>query len=200
MSKNGHFLRVFVSLANIFFPKRVVFTNCFILKGIVFLEHYLSRRAVFVLCCFFLFLSMEESLNAHCCQETTLELLWTIEQWAKTREQDCIPVGCIPPTRWPCLLVCLWGGAWPWGLPAWSWGGGVPAWSGRGCLPGPGGGVVSQHAMRQTPPCEQNHWRLWTYYLAPTSLRAVKIKQHYFHAHWRKLSVWSVFMFIVCIR
>ena len=31
---------------------------------------------------------MEESLNAHCCQETTLELLWTIEQWAKTREKS----------------------------------------------------------------------------------------------------------------
>ena len=37
------------------------------------------------------------------------------------------------------------------------------------------GVCVSQHALRQTPPCEQNHTRLWKHNLAPTSLRAVKI-------------------------
>ena len=56
----------------------------------------------------------------------------------------------------------------PGGVPVWSWG--VPgpgggAWSQGGCLPGPRmvpgpGRVVSQHALRQTPPCEQNHRRL----------------------------------------
>ena len=112
--------------------------------------------------------------------------------------QDCIPVGCIPPARWPYLPVssarrgggggtCLIrvGGGWSRGgvcLPSPGGGGGY--------LPGPGGGpawsqggrvgVLSQQALRQTPPpppptCEQNHRRLWKYYLAPTSLRAVII-------------------------
>ena len=39
-----------------------------------------------------------------------------------------------------------------------SWGGGVCSRGGV-CLLW-GGGVVSQHALRQTPPCEQNHTRL----------------------------------------
>ena len=67
--------------------------------------------------------------------------------------------------------VCSWGVSAPRGVSA--PGGGVPglggaglggsgpggAWSrGGGCLlPG---GVVSQHALRQTPPCGQNHRRL----------------------------------------
>ena len=47
-------------------------------------------------------------------------------------------------------------------------------------VPGPGdvcsgAAVVSQHALRQTPPYEQNHTHLWKHNLAPTSLRAVKI-------------------------
>ena len=59
-------------------------------------------------------------------------------------QQDCIPVGCIPPARWPYLPACSATGEG--GLPGPR---GVPAWS--------GGGVVSQHALRQTPP-EQNSW------------------------------------------
>ena len=48
-----------------------------------------------------------------------------------TQEQDCIPVGCIPPACWPYLPACTAQGV---SLPE---------------------GVVSQHAMGQTPP-------LWT--------------------------------------
>ena len=54
--------------------------------------------------------------------------------------------------------------------------GGSPCWGGLlaegSALPGQG---VSQHALRQISPCEQNHRRLWKYNLAPTSLRAVMI-------------------------
>ena len=56
-------------------------------------------------------------------------------------EQECIPVGCVPAARRPYAGVCFRGG-----------GGLGSAWSGGGGLPGPGGGVVSQHALRQTPP------------------------------------------------
>ena len=71
--------------------------------------------------------------------------------------------------------VCSWGGAW-------SRGGVCSQAGGEGCLvlggvcswggPGPGE-VVSQHALRQTSPWEQNHTHLWKHNLAPTSLRAV---------------------------
>ena len=81
---------------------------------------------------------------------------------------ECIPVGCVPSARsgsrlggvpgpGGCLLPGEVPGPGEGG--AWSQGGGglVPkggAWS-QG-VPGPGG-VVSQHALRQTPPCEQNN-------------------------------------------
>ena len=64
------------------------------------------------------------------------------------KQQECIPVGCVPSAT---VAVCLRGvpargGSAPEGLPA---PGGVPA---------PGRGVVSQHALRQTPPpCGQSH-------------------------------------------
>ena len=75
-----------------------------------------------------------------------------------TVTQDCIPVGCIPPAGWPYLPVCS-----------------APG----GCLPGLGGaflvrgGGIPACTEADPPPCEQNHRRLWKYYLAPTSLRAV---------------------------
>ena len=84
--------------------------------------------------------------------------------------QDCIPVGCIPHTRWPYLPACtVQGGYLVWGVCS----GGCLVWgmSARGCLVrwgalsvrrgawslGEGGclvpgGVVSKHALRQTPP------------------------------------------------
>ena len=65
-----------------------------------------------------------------------------------------------------------WGGVCSWGLLR----GEVSA--PRGCLllgVSAPRGVVSQHVLRQTPPCEQNHTHLWKHNLALTSLRAVKI-------------------------
>ena len=71
--------------------------------------------------------------------------------------------------------VCSWVGGVCSGVPGWGvsapggclvWGGVCSWW---------GGGVLSKHALRQTPPCEQNHTRLSKYNLAPTLLRAVKI-------------------------
>ena len=72
--------------------------------------------------------------------------------YGKVTEQDCIPVGCVPPVCCLYLPACtaLWGGAWSGGclplVPGGAWSGGVLA-SG----PGWGGGGVSQHAMGQTP-------------------------------------------------
>ena len=48
--------------------------------------------------------------------------------------------------------------------------GGVSAPGGVSAL---GGGIPA--CTEADPPCEQNHTRLWKHYLAPTSLRAVKI-------------------------
>ena len=103
----------------------------------------------------------------------------------KYTQQDCIPVGCVPPALWLYLLACsagggclfLGGGVCSLGVSApggvcsckVSAPGGVCSWRG---VSAPGGGV-SQHALRQIPPCEQNHTRLWKHNLAPTSLRAV---------------------------
>ena len=84
------------------------------------------------------------------------EMLCSIHEdlWHPTylqNKQDCIPVGCIPPACWPYLPACTAQGG------AWSKGG---VWSGGcllgGCLVGGVwgllGGMVSQHALRQTPP------------------------------------------------
>ena len=75
-------------------------------------------------------------------------------------KQDCIPVGCIPPACWPylpaCTVHCAGGGCL---LLVWCLllGGGA-------CL----GGLVSQHALRQTPPVDRIlDTRYWKYYLAP---------------------------------
>ena len=92
--------------------------------------------------------------------------------------QECIPVGCVPVARWPYAGVCFPGGCLLRGISALgdcllgggcllpggvcSRGclllGGVCSWGGvsapRGCLlQGVSAlGVVSQHALRQTPP------------------------------------------------
>ena len=67
------------------------------------------------------------------------------------------------------------------------WGGCVCSW---GC-------VASQHALKQTPPCGQNHRRLWKHYLGPTSLRPVIIwKTRMKHIRRFRLSVIRHFAFI----
>ena len=63
-----------------------------------------------------------------CLKEQTIE---------KILEQECIPVGCVPATRWPYARVCFWGGVC-------SGGAGVCS---RGCLLRGGvcsGGVCSR--------------------------------------------------------
>ena len=62
-------------------------------------------------------------------------------------EQDCIPVGCLPPARWPYLPACSarGGGCLLRGVSA-------PA----GCLLGGGGWYTSMHWGRQPPP-----WTEW---------------------------------------
>ena len=68
-------------------------------------------------------------------------------------KQECIPVGCVPAARRPYAGVCFPGGCLP-GLGGCLPGpGGGSAWSRGVCLIG--GGMASQHALRQTPP-------LWT--------------------------------------
>ena len=74
----------------------------------------------------------------------TTNLLLYKNRLASQEKQECIPVGCVPSAT---VAVCR-------GVPA--PGGCLPA-PGAGRVPGPGGdvcsrGVVSQHALRQTPP------------------------------------------------
>ena len=68
------------------------------------------------------------------------------EQQKGISKQESIPVGSVPSAT--VSVVC--GGVGGWGVPA--WGVGVPAWG----VDVPAWGCVSQHALRQTPPCEQN--------------------------------------------
>ena len=88
-------------------------------------------------------------------------------------KQECIPVGCVPAAHWPYARVCFPGGS------VCSRGGvcsrGVCSQGGcllQGGLLSGGGGVcsrgdvVSQYALRQTPPpCEQNDKQVQKYYL-----------------------------------
>ena len=75
----------------------------------------------------------------------------------------CLPGlgGALPGLGGICLVLGGWS-AWSGVVSAWSrgcsaWSGGVSAWSSGVCLV-QAGGVVSQHALRQTP-CEQNEWQ-----------------------------------------
>ena len=47
--------------------------------------------------------------------------LWAIVEWTKKTEnkseEDCIPIGCVPPACCPYLPACTApGGAWSWGV------------------------------------------------------------------------------------
>ena len=90
--------------------------------------------------------------------------------WQKNlNNKNYIPVGCVPPARWPYLPVCCapgvcsQGGVCSCGVSAQ---GGVP-----GGVSAPGGCLVrrgwypNMHWGR--PPCEQNYRRLWKYNLGP---------------------------------
>ena len=78
-------------------------------------------------------------------------------------KQDCIPVGCIPPACWMYLPACTVQGGVPGprGVSAWGDAWSVGVWDLLG-------GMVSQHALRQTPPVNRIlDTRYWKYYLAP---------------------------------
>ena len=81
--------------------------------------------------------------------------------WQTFFQQECIPVGCVPSAA-VAMSIPACTGKGGWGVcvyPSRHWAGGCLP---RGCLPRavclggclPGG--VSQHALRQTSPCEQN--------------------------------------------
>ena len=90
------------------------------------------------------------------------------------RIQECIPVGCIPPAA---VAICwrvsasVYAGIQPFPPPAWTWTPtlwcqlGPPVWAATppGCGPG------------DTPVNRILDTRFWKYYLAPTSLWAVKM-------------------------
>ena len=121
-----------------------------------------------------------------CADDCTAEL--AIIASNEDKQQECIPVGCVPSTAVAVSAPGGWGVSaqgrvgllpegcllWGKGVPAlgecllleggclvpggaWSWG--VPAPGGRCLLQGSAcsrEGMVSQHALRQPPPCEQN--------------------------------------------
>ena len=96
-----------------------------------------------------------------------------LKSWIKRVSQECIPVGCVPPTA---VAVSKGGvstmhpltrhppppgpGTHPWTRPPRT----------MHPPPPPDQAPPRDHAPS---PCEQNHTRLWKYNLAPTSLRAV---------------------------
>ena len=100
---------------------------------------------------------------------------------------ESVSGGMSAPGGW-CLLpggVCSWGGCGvcsggvcSWGVSALgvsAQGGGIPACI--GCLGGicsRGEGVVSQHTLRQAPPCEQNDKQVQKYYLGHNFIAAGK--------------------------
>ena len=123
-------------------------------------------------------------LNLSCKQEFYHLKCGTI--FISKLQQECIPVGCVPPACCPYLPACTAPRGCTWSQGLYLVLGGVPG--PRGSVPGPGGvstwswglyliwgDVPGWGVPDQVPPCEQNHRRLWKYNLAPTSLRAVNI-------------------------
>ena len=94
-----------------------------------------------------------------------------------SEQQECIPVGCVPAAHWPYAGVCFPGGCLLQG--GGGLGGVCSLGADGGCLlcgcllPG---GLVSQHALRQTaPPVNRMTDRCKNITLATTSLLPVKI-------------------------
>ena len=52
-----------------------------------------------------------------------------------------------------------------------------------GVVSAPGGGVVSQHAPRQTPPCEQNDKQVQKYYLGVTGASFMTVRMLFLITH-----------------
>ena len=99
-------------------------------------------------------------------------------------EQECIPVGCVPPACCPYLPACTAPGvSAPDEEGVWCLlpGGGRGGVCSRGSVCSQGGvsargGVTSLHWARPAPLVNRIlHTRFWKYYLAQTSLRAVKM-------------------------
>ena len=86
------------------------------------------------------------------------------KKWQKThrclqmRTFHCIPVGCVPPTRWPYLPACS----------------ALVGVCSRGRCLVPGSGIPACTEADPPPLDRILNTRFWKYYLAPTSLRAVK--------------------------
>ena len=101
----------------------------------------------------------------------SIRLLEAIMSWSR-KQEECIPVGCVPPACWPYPVVLGKGGVYP---------GGVCL---EGCLPGRclprwgvclggvcrGGGVCPKE-YRNTPPVDKIlDTRLWKHYLPATTV------------------------------
>ena len=82
--------------------------------------------------------------------------------------QECIPVGCFPPAHWPHLVVSA--GRRAYHTPSLRHAHTFPAIHApcHACPP-----ATHTPPPPCTTPCEQKDRRLWKYYLAATSLRAV---------------------------
>ena len=99
-----------------------------------------------------------------------------------TNKQECIPVGCLPPTHWPHLVVsggvCVGGTCMAEGCMA---GGSCMAWWWMtGGVHGSGACMVGRGCVAYTPPMDRIlDTRLWKHYLPATSLWAVIDKQNY---------------------
>ena len=79
-------------------------------------------------------------------------VLPSVNRTAGPKNQECIPVGCVPAAHWPYAGVCfpVWGGS--------PWQGGLLL---GGCLLR-GGVAASQHALRQTPQWTESQTRVKT--------------------------------------
>ena len=76
------------------------------------------------------------------CRETKLRSLLSVRNNCTLSncrlKQDCIPIGCVPPARWPYLPACSVAGGGTWGVYLVGMGGYLV----RGGVPGPGGYLV----------------------------------------------------------
>ena len=121
--------------------------------------------------------------------------------WHHSKEQECIPAGCVPPTAMtvspathaspthvpchasppplpcmfplPCMPLCY---AYPTAMHAPAMHTPLPCTTpSHACPPATYARLATHAPCHACPPsCRQNSWHLWKHYLAATSLRAVK--------------------------